>query len=85
MSASAPAAPALDAVDQALMCLPYDEWVSMPDAAARLRNQGLPCDFLATFVRAGRRRGVLRTRKVTDIDFVMRTHRAPRRGAARTA
>ncbi|OEJ21017.1 hypothetical protein [Streptomyces subrutilus] len=76
--------PVTYAVDQALMCLPYEEWIALPDAAEQLRARGLSCD-LANIVRTGRRRGVLRTRKSDGADFVMRTHDAPRRRAAVSA
>lgn len=73
--------PAFYALDQALMCLPYEEWIGLPAAAAQLRAQGLPCD-VANVVRTGRRRGVVRTRRTEDGQFVMRTHTAPHRQTA---
>ncbi|MEV7512107.1 hypothetical protein AB0O57_29540 [Streptomyces sp. NPDC091201] len=72
------------AVDEALMCLPYEEWIGLPAAADRLRAAGLRCD-LANVVRTGRRRGVVRTRKLEGAQLVMRTHAAPYRPAAPSA
>ncbi|WP_435059441.1 hypothetical protein [Streptomyces sp. bgisy060] len=62
--------------DRALMLLPYDEWISIPAAIERV---GLDEDTTNRLVRAGRRRGILRTRGHGQGQQVMRIHTRPRR------
>ncbi|MGW0033060.1 hypothetical protein ACWDXD_24990 [Streptomyces sp. NPDC003314] len=64
-TSSAPFSPSVsvNSIDEAMMCLPYERWTAMPEAAARVQAAGLPRERLTTVVRTGRRRGVLRTRK----------------------
>ncbi|MFI1012694.1 hypothetical protein [Streptomyces sp. NPDC020965] len=64
--------------DHALMLLPYDEWISIPTAARRAQ---LDEGTTTKIVRAGRRRGVLRTRGEGEALEVMRVHPGPRRRA----
>ncbi|MFJ4085001.1 hypothetical protein ACIP2Z_39410 [Streptomyces iakyrus] len=73
-------------IDAALMRLPYDQWVVMPDAAAHVQELGLPRESLTTVIRTGRRRGVLRTKKEPDLRlcWVMRVAEEPHRRAPTT-
>ncbi|MDR3079535.1 MAG: hypothetical protein LBV60_01155 [Streptomyces sp.] len=61
-------------IDAALMQFPYDQWLVMQDAAARVQELGLPRESLTTVIRTGRRRGVLRTKRepVLRLSWVMR-------------
>jgi hypothetical protein len=79
LPAHAPLSPAQ--IDAALMRLPYDQWVGMPDAAAHVQDLGLPRESLTTVIRTGRRRGVLRTKKEPDLRlcWVMRVVEEPHR------
>ncbi|GAA5070349.1 hypothetical protein [Streptomyces similanensis] len=69
-------------IDGALMRFPYQQWIVMPAAAAHVRAAGLPRESLTTVVRAGRRRGVLRTRRDQGDTYVMRIAEAPHRSPA---
>ncbi|AKN68790.1 hypothetical protein QR97_02305 [Streptomyces sp. PBH53] len=62
--------------DHALMRLPYEKWISIHAAAKRAQ---LDEKAAASIVRAGRRRGVLRTRGKGAAQQVMRVHLGPRR------
>ncbi|MEU6756080.1 hypothetical protein [Streptomyces sp. NPDC046685] len=73
-----PSATATD-IDQALMRLPYGEWIPMPAAAQLLRELGLPSRALTTVVRSGRRRGVLRTLPTPSAHLIKRVYDAPYR------
>ncbi|WP_086825679.1 hypothetical protein [Streptomyces sp. NRRL B-24572] len=66
--------------DHVLMLLPFEEWISLRAAA---RATGLDESAANRIVRAGRRRGVLRTRGKGTAQQVRRIHTAPRRRAAR--
>ncbi|NML55208.1 hypothetical protein HHL19_35210 [Streptomyces sp. R302] len=68
-------------IDEALMRLPYEQWVLVPKVAAELRELGLPTNCLSLVLREGRRRGVLKTRTEPGQHqaFVMRIHQAPQR------
>ncbi|MFE1206355.1 hypothetical protein ACFW5V_32230 [Streptomyces sp. NPDC058762] len=50
----------------ALMSLPYDQWIPAPAAAARVEAAGQPREALRLVIRAGRRRGLLCTRRDPD-------------------
>ncbi|MFJ7004176.1 hypothetical protein ACIQU7_23420 [Streptomyces albidoflavus] len=71
-----------DGIDEVLMGIPLGEWITMPDVAEYVRARGLPPRTLTTVIRAGRRRGVLRTKKdelhVRHVMRVADTTRRPR-------
>ncbi|MEU8540934.1 hypothetical protein AB0C52_13260 [Streptomyces sp. NPDC048717] len=64
--------------DQALMLLPFEEWVSVHSAA---RAAGLDQTTATRIIRAGRRRGILRTQGKGIAQQVRRIHPGPRRTA----
>ncbi|MFK0290706.1 hypothetical protein ACIQU6_09525 [Streptomyces sp. NPDC090442] len=66
----------LNATDRALMLLPFEEWVSLQTAAQRAEIDETAA---ISIVRAGRRRGVLRTRGSGAMQQVMRVYPNPRR------
>lgn len=72
----------VNATDHTLMLLPFEEWISLGDAAHRTR---LPKDAAISVVRVGRRRGVLRTRGKGATQHVMRVYPGPRRTSRRSA
>ncbi|MFI8206691.1 hypothetical protein [Streptomyces sp. NPDC085937] len=60
-------APAADAsIYAALMRFPYEQWLDAPAAAAHVEDVGLPRETLRLVIRAGRRRGLLLTRREPD-------------------
>ncbi|MYW67107.1 hypothetical protein GTY65_23995 [Streptomyces sp. SID8379] len=73
--------PRASATDRTLMQLPLNQWVTVQAAAqsARIDHQAI-----LGIVRAGRRRGVLRTRLTGSEQQVMRIYPAPRRPARAT-
>jgi hypothetical protein len=73
-------------INAALMRLPYEQWVEMPEAAAHVRALGLPRESLTKVIRTGRRRGVLRTRKVPELHetYVMRIAETLHHGGPQT-
>jgi hypothetical protein len=81
-TSSAPALVTAAEIDAALMRFPYEQWIAMPDAARHVAAQGLPDRALTTVVRAGRRRGVLRTRRTPEVHYVKRVHLEAKRPAA---
>ncbi|MER7952000.1 hypothetical protein ABTY59_31880 [Streptomyces sp. NPDC096079] len=60
-----PAAAPVDVYD-ALMRFPLREWIPVPAAAEHVEGVGLPRETLRLVIRTGRRRGLLRTRRVDD-------------------
>ncbi|MFB6525279.1 hypothetical protein [Streptomyces sp. NPDC056399] len=62
--------------DHALMLLPYEEWITVRAAA---QATGLDETSATRIVRAGRRRGILRTRGRGTAQQVQRIHTGPRR------
>ncbi|WP_370419042.1 hypothetical protein AB8O64_11350 [Streptomyces sp. QH1-20] len=66
----------MSATDQTLMLLPFEEWISISAAAQRA---DIDEDAAASVVRAGRRRGVLRTRGKGPAQQVRRIYPAARR------
>ncbi|WP_328491200.1 hypothetical protein [Streptomyces zaomyceticus] len=78
----APAATADQPVDvyAALMSFPLQEWIGAPAAAAHVEEVGLPRETLRWVIRTGRRRGLLRTRRVQDaVGFYVMRVEGPRR------
>lgn len=63
---STPAADQPSPIDLVLMRFPHQEWIPAPAAAAHVENAGLPREFLRLIIRTGRRRGVLRIKRVPD-------------------
>ncbi len=74
--------PFMTATDRTLMLLPFDKWISI-DAVARRAK--IDKDTALSVMRAGRRRGVLRTRGKGTAQQVMRVHPGPRRTIQRSA
>ncbi|MCX4677581.1 hypothetical protein OG413_20120 [Streptomyces sp. NBC_01433] len=68
--------PLVHPTDRTLMLLPLDEWISVGAAATRAE---LDEDVVASVVRAGRRRGVLRTHGKGATQQIMRIYPGPRR------
>ena len=66
----------LNATDQALMLLPYEEWISVSTAARRAK---IDKSAAISVVREGRRRGVLCTRGKGPAQQVKRVYPGPRR------
>ncbi|MFF0481999.1 hypothetical protein [Streptomyces sp. NPDC004435] len=66
--------------DRTLMLLPFEEWISVHAAA---EAAGLDQSAVTRIVRAGRRRGILRTRGKGATQQVRRIHTGPRRRAVR--
>ncbi|MEU1311086.1 hypothetical protein ABZ419_19655 [Streptomyces cinnamoneus] len=69
----------ISTTDRTLMLLPFEEWISISAAAQRA---DIDEDAAASVVRAGRRRGVLRTRGKGPAQQVRRIYPAPRRAPA---
>ncbi|MFF4902303.1 hypothetical protein [Streptomyces sp. NPDC001068] len=53
-------------IDLALMRFPHQQWIPAPAAAAHVENVGLPREILRLVIRTGKRRGVLRIKRVPD-------------------
>ncbi|MGI5337629.1 hypothetical protein ACQEVS_09660 [Streptomyces sp. CA-181903] len=68
--------PEFTSADRALMLLPYEEWISLGEAAY---SAGIDEEAAASVVRLGRRRGILRTRGNGPTQQVRRIYPAPRR------